>query len=196
MSEAAEDEVRQLVDSAKAGDAEALDELVRRHLPALRAFCRLKSSQAVRDKEACSDLVQTACRQALQNLDKYDWQGPGSFRNWLFAFAMQKIRNRQQFYGAEKRSGQREVKGEFRDLGQAYATMSTPSRVAMGREEIERLEGIMGDMPDDYREIIVQSRIVGLSHAEIAEQMGRSEGAVRVLLSRALARLGTMLERE
>jgi DNA-directed RNA polymerase specialized sigma24 family protein len=34
---------------------------------------------------------------------------------------------------------------------------------------------------------------VGLSRAEIAERMGRSEGAVRVLLHRALAQLSGML---
>ena len=39
----------------------------------------------------------------------------------------------------------------------------------------------------------VQFRLLGLSHAEIAEQMGRSENAVRLLLSRALARLVTLV---
>jgi DNA-directed RNA polymerase specialized sigma24 family protein len=42
--------------------------------------------------------------------------------------------------------------------------------------------------------VISLARIVGLSHAEIAKEMGRSEGAVRTLLSRALARLATLLD--
>lgn len=37
------------------------------------------------------------------------------------------------------------------------------------------------------------AHVVGLSRAEIAERLGKSEGAVRVLLHRALARLADVL---
>ena len=37
-------------------------------------------------------------------------------------------------------------------------------------------------------------RILGRSHAEIAVEMGKSEGAVRTLLSRALVRLSALLD--
>ena len=192
------DPTKRLVEAAKSGDGEALDQLIRRHLPALRAFCRLKSDPRIRAKEAASDLVQTACRQALQHIDDYSWQGPSSFRNWLFSFAMQKINNRRQFYSAERRSTQREASGGFDgDLADAYAaTLSTPSRLAMNREAIEQLESVMDALPADYREVIVLARIVQLPHAEIAEKIGRSEGATRVLLSRALARLATLIDEQ
>ena len=48
-------------------------------------------------------------------------------------------------------------------------------------------------LPEDYREVITLSRVVGLSHGQIASQLGKSEGAVRVLLHRALARLSGLL---
>ena len=44
-------------------------------------------------------------------------------------------------------------------------------------------------LPDEYRQVILLARIVGLSHADLAREMGRSETAVRTLLHRALARL-------
>jgi RNA polymerase sigma factor (sigma-70 family) len=50
-------------------------------------------------------------------------------------------------------------------------------------------------LSDDHREVITLSRIVGLSHAEIAAELGRSEGAVRVLLSRALVAYVDALDR-
>lgn len=190
------DGVRALVDAAKAGDMDALNTLVERHLPALRAFCRLKSDPKLRAREASSDLVQTACRQALQNLDSYEWQGAGSFRNWLFSFAMQKIRNKRQFHDADKRSASHEVHGGFDALRDSYGTLRTPSRVAIAREEIEALERVMDQLPEDYRDVIVLARIVGLGHSEIAARLGRSEGATRVLLSRALARLATLVSNE
>ena len=48
-------------------------------------------------------------------------------------------------------------------------------------------------MPEEYREVITLAHLVGLSRAEIALQMGKSEGAVRVLLHRALARMSAIL---
>ena len=41
--------------------------------------------------------------------------------------------------------------------------------------------------------MIVAARLFGPSHAEIAAEMGRIEGAVRMLLHRALAHLGTRM---
>ena len=44
--------------------------------------------------------------------------------------------------------------------------------------------------------MISLAKIVGLSHAEIATEIGKTEAASRVLLHRALARLGTVLSRK
>ena len=41
-----------------------------------------------------------------------------------------------------------------------------------------------------------QGRIFGMSHAEIAEELGREIGAVRVLLHRALVRLGRLMHED
>ena len=43
-------------------------------------------------------------------------------------------------------------------------------------------------------EVIGASRLLGMSHAELAAKLGKSEGAVRVMLSRALARLADELD--
>jgi len=50
-------------------------------------------------------------------------------------------------------------------------------------------------LPAEYREVIVLARQEELSHAKIGERLGRSEMAVRKLLSRAMARL-VLLTRE
>ena len=58
-----------------------------------------------------------------------------------------------------------------------------------------RVERALAELPEHYREVITLSRVVGLSHKEVAESMGRSEGATRVLLHRALGELADVLER-
>ena len=59
-------------------------------------------------------------------------------------------------------------------------------------EALERLEAAFRQLPDDYREVILLARMVGLSHAEIGRQMERTPQAVRVMLHRALARLARL----
>lgn len=187
---------QQLVVSAQDGDARALGELVERYLPALRAFVRLRSDRVLRAREADSDLVQTACREALAHLAEFRWRSEGSFRAWLFAFALNKIRNRKNHMLALKRDARREVTGTRADaaLESAYATVSTPTQALVAGEGVARIEAAIDQLPEQYREVVILSRFVGLSHAEIAEQLGKNEGAVRVQLSRALARLAALLE--
>ncbi|MCA8975247.1 MAG: hypothetical protein KDC98_11025, partial [Planctomycetes bacterium] len=59
---------RDLVDSASHGDPQAVEELLVRHLPRLRAFVRLRSPFALRARESCSDLVQSVCREVIAKI--------------------------------------------------------------------------------------------------------------------------------
>ena len=58
------------------------------------------------------------------------------------------------------------------------------------------LERVLAALPDEYREVIRLMRVENLPYSEVAERMGRSEVAVRKLLSRALARLVEDLTRD
>ena len=68
-------------------------------------------------------------------------------------------------------------------------------RVALAKEEVLLFEAAFDTLSDEHREVISLSRIVGLSHQEIGEQLGRSEAAARQLLHRALAALAVAIER-
>ena len=68
------------------------------------------------------------------------------------------------------------------------------AREAFAPLELERLEAAFAELPPAWREVIVLVRLSGLSHAEAARRLGRSEASTRTLLSRALARLATRLE--
>jgi RNA polymerase sigma-70 factor (ECF subfamily) len=109
---------------------------------------------------------------------------------------MRKIRNRAAFWRAERRNPAGEAVPLDLDaaLENACRTISSPSEAAGGREFIERFESVFDRLSDDDREVILLSRVVGLTHAEIAQQTGRSEGACRVLLHRALGRLAELLD--
>ena len=73
--------------------------------------------------------------------------------------------------------------------------MFDPCRQAMRHEEIAQLEAAFDELPEDYRQVLTLYRIVGIGLPELARQLGRSEAATKMLLSRAMAKLTTVLSR-
>lgn len=183
---------------ASRGDDGALGSLMARHLPGLRAYVRLRAGRAVRARESDSDLVQSAYREVLQDLEPDASIPETEFRQWLYKAALRKVIDRGRFHGAERRAVAREVdlqRDPDRDgwVG-VYGDVATPSRIMSSKESIERIEAAFDGLDETQREVVLLARVVGLSHAEIAKAMDRTEQATRSLLSRALARLATLLD--
>jgi RNA polymerase sigma-70 factor, ECF subfamily len=184
-----------LYDRAGAGDHAAIEELLVLHIPDLRAFVRLRIDPALRQREAEEDLVQSTCREVLLRASRVAIRSEESFRNWLYGAVLNKVRDRHRYHFAERRSPAHEESTPIGSLAQSYSRLS-PSQAAVSREGIEKIEAAFDELPDEYREVISLSRFARLPSAEIAILMGRSDNAVRQLLRRALARLGTLLARE
>jgi RNA polymerase sigma factor (sigma-70 family) len=205
MSEASEDSF-ELLERMRAGEPEAVEALMGRHLAGLRAYVRVQGGALLRAREESTDLVQSVCREVLTKLDRFQYGSEAGFKHWLYATALRKIRDRYDYYLAAKRdvrlengpaatgsaaSGAAGAPGELADV---YRSVCTPSRAASANEEIARIEEAFDKLPEHYREVIVQARLLGLSRAEIGRQTGRTEGAVSVLLFRASARLAGLLD--
>jgi RNA polymerase sigma-70 factor (ECF subfamily) len=170
--------------------------MLQRNLPRLRAYVRLKSGRLVRARESCSDLVQSICREVLEDMPELDFASEAAFRSWLYEAAHRKINDRARYWGAAKREAVREWPGAEMaeaELARAYGSLLTPSRDAIAREQLERVERALDALPEHYREVILLARILGHSHAEIAVKLSRSESAVRTLLCRAVAELSEAL---
>lgn len=160
---------------------------------------RLRSGPAVRARDSSSDLVQSVCAEVLTERSSFQFRNEAAFRRWLYQAAEHKIVQRARFWGAAKRSVAREARDVPSDSSHCehvldgYASLLTPSRDACAREEINRLERAFDALPRHYRDIITMSRFLGYANADIAERTGRSAGAVRTTLCRALARLSELM---
>lgn len=189
----------ELAQRAAAGDRAAVDALIERHLPELRAFVRLRAGDALRRRESTSDLVQSTCREVLTHLERFQFPDETAFRRWLFVTAQRKIADRADHYAAQKRAAAREERlaseagVQDEQLANCYRRFSSPSRRALVRDEIEQLERAFDALTEEQREIVTLAHVVGLSRAQIAEQVGKSENAVRIVLHRALARLAEIV---
>ena len=202
LKNSAGEESRPLVERATQGDQPAFAELLQKHLPGLRAYLRLEAGQLVRAKESCSDLVQSVCREVLEDLSGFEYRGEAAFRQWLYTAALRKVMDKNRYWQQDKRDAGREAKfeGEARDSDDAgrvlaqYGGFYTPSHDASMKEQLARVERAFDGLPPEYRQVVTLSRIVGLSHQQIAQQLGKTEVATRHLLARAMARLSTVLD--
>lgn len=190
-------EIESLTERAAGGDREALETLLTMYLPSLRAFIRTRLGRVIRERESSSDLAQSVCREVLEQADTFRYASEGAFKRWLFKMALRKLSRRQDFLLAEKRDVLREVASPNKEaqLLEAYRTFSTPSRGAAAAEEIEKIEAALDTLSEEHRSVIVLAHVMGLSRAEIGEELGKSDAAVRMLLHRALAQLAPRLRR-
>lgn len=190
-----------LLRRSTAGDPAALRELVVRNLPGLRAFVRLRMSPLLRARESASDIVQSTCEDVLRELADFDWRGEEAFRGWLYTVVWNKLRNRERDVRAGRRDARREApldesEAVDRQLADCYAAVLTPTEHVIAEERARQLEAAFDELPDHYREVLTLSRIARLSRAEIAAHTGQSEASVRSTLTRALAALSVVLDRQ
>ena len=183
-----------LVSAAKRGDREALDELLRRHLPLVRAFVRLRSDRAFRARESQSDVVQSVCREVLEGLGDFEYRGEAAFRGWLHVVSLNKLRERARYHRADRRDPDQEEAPFADDRVVDYEAFGSPSAIVGQSEQASRIEAAFDELKPEHREVIALARLSGLPAREIGRRMNRSETAVRQLLSRALVRLSALLE--
>lgn len=190
-----------IVQSASAGDEVAIDVLLERHLPGVEAYVRLNAGRVLEARESQADIVQSVCREVLEGMDGVTYRGEAAFRAWLFRVAESKLIDRSRFWQRERRDHRREQRPRTAACGEVgqdrfealRASLPSPSQHAIAREELERLERAFARLSEEHRRVVLMARVVGYSHREIARELERSEAATRMLLHRALARLGELM---
>jgi RNA polymerase sigma-70 factor (ECF subfamily) len=184
-----------LVAAAKRRDEGAVQQLLVRNLPGLEAFVRLRMGPVLRGLMTAPDLVQSVCREVLEDLGGFEFRGEAPFRHWLFVRAENKLREKHRFHHAGKRDRQKEqAMPDSATALPAYQTLCTPSKDLEVREAMRRVEAAFDQLPEDYREAITLHKLCGLSHAEIAQRMGKTEGAARNLVYRGISRLALLVD--
>jgi len=113
-----------------------------------------------------------------ERADARDGEDASTFRIWLFRIARNVI--------AERKRGRRRRPEATLEAAALAADPTDIEGSAIVREEAAAAWRAIGRLPDDRRQAIVLRFVHELPTDEIAEILDRSEGAVRVLLHRAL----------
>lgn len=173
------DRDRSLVEDAKR-DPDRFDALYRRYLARVYSYAYYELG----DHHAAEDATEATFVSALTNLSRFeerarpaDGDGASTFRVWLFQIA------RNEVAGERRRARRRPVE----PIGETLVTDPLDIESdAVRRDEARAAWRAVGRLPGERRQAMVLRFVDELSTAEIAGVLGRSEGAVRVLIHRAL----------
>jgi RNA polymerase sigma-70 factor (ECF subfamily) len=164
---------RLLIEAAKR-DPARFGELYQRCVYQVYAYV----SRRVGTREEAEDITADVFHHALENLKTFEWRG-APFAAWLIRIASHRIIDR--------------WRSTARESGNPVT--EDPQDVRM--DEIEQraaLSELVKRLPEDQRRVVVLRFVEEKSIREIAQELGRSEGAVKQLQFRALEKLRASVE--
>ncbi|MBV9085856.1 MAG: sigma-70 family RNA polymerase sigma factor [Acidobacteriaceae bacterium] len=167
----AESDERLLIEAAQQ-DPGRFAELYESHFFRVYAFV----VRRVRDRTEAEDVTSEVFHHALANIRRFEWRGV-PFAAWLMRIASNIIADRWQQSAREARNAE-------------------PAEKVAPLDEIERqatLFQLVERLPEDQRRVIVMRFAEQKSIKDIAQDLGRSEGAVKQLQFRALEKLRDQL---
>jgi RNA polymerase sigma-70 factor (ECF subfamily) len=197
MRNTVDQKTQHLVALAKDGDESALDRLCTVYGPRVLWLVRLRMGKELRSKLESVDLVQDVFVSALKDLGNFTYENEGDFVRWLARITENRLRDNLDKLHADKRDIRKEVRLNTHKptIEDSFAAAlepidaTTPSVIISKREEFDKLAKAIDKLKPEYREIIVLTKVEGLSYSQIGDKLGRSADAARMLFSRAMAAL-------
>ncbi len=183
--------LRDLIARAQAKDADAFDALVDHFGPRLFGYlARLTGS-----RDQAEDLVQEVFLRVVRKIEGYRHED--LFEAWLFRIATNLVRDR---IRRQKRTPSiASIDGESEGVIDAvsFAGRSdngSPDRAVELREEADRMQAALEQLPDAEREVVMMRHYSQLSFATIAEIMKTPLGTALARSHRGLAKLRALME--
>ena len=135
------------------------------------------------------DLTEQTFLQAYRHFERAQRESRGRpLRPWLIRIAHNLAAN---YY----RDRSRRPQTQLEDASLISAPHDTET-IVQGREELQAVLTGVASLPDDRREALIMRFALGMDNKEIARTLGRSEGATKVLIHRAIKQLEDRLKEE
>ncbi|HBE68174.1 MAG TPA: RNA polymerase factor sigma-70 [Planctomycetaceae bacterium] len=189
----------QLIDQAKAGDTSQLGSLLQSYFNYLTVLANTQLDGRLRQRVSPSDLVQETMLAAHRDFHAFRGSSPQELTGWLRQILIHVLHGTiARHVKAEKRDIRREVSIDQVRVSVDRSAVNlasilpaqnhSPSSPVLEEERAKALADRLAELPSDYRDVIVLRNLNGLSFEEVAEQMDRSSGAVRMLWLRAIGK--------
>jgi RNA polymerase sigma-70 factor (ECF subfamily) len=187
-----------LLEAARRGEAQAIEQLLADCRPALRAFVEARFDPQLAARLDPSDVVQEAQLAVLRRLPEFLERRPMPFHLWVRKTAYERLLNaRRDHLTAARRAVAREMHLPDRSsllLAQALLTSApTPSEQAQAEEFAERVSRAVADLSEADQEILRLRHVDDLPYQEIGCLLEIAAAAARKRYGRALLRLRKVL---
>jgi RNA polymerase sigma-70 factor (ECF subfamily) len=170
---------------SKAETDRAFEQLYRDHLKDVYSY----SYYRIGNHHDAEDLTEQTFLQAYRHFPRARQESDGRpLRPWLIRIAHNLAAN-------YHRDRSRKPQTPLDSIEPPAARHSTEDLVE-GREELRAVIENLQELPDDRREALVMRFALGMDNREIARAMGKSDGATKVLIHRAIKQLQELLEAE
>ena len=171
-----------IIARAQAGDAGAFGELYARYARHILRYLYLR----MQEHEGAQDLTQEVFVRVIKGIGGFEYRGEKSFLGWLYTIASNVLvgqARRRQPISTPLDDGLEVV-----DPHGQEAVYTIFDRVA--------LKDAINQLTADQQQVLVLKFFADMTNQEIAQTLGRSEGAVKALQHRAISALQQILERE
>jgi RNA polymerase sigma-70 factor (ECF subfamily) len=169
--------------AAKAELDRAFEELYRAHLRDVYSY----SYYRVGNHHDAEDITEQTFLQAYRHFERARRESEGRpLRPWLIRIAHNLASNLH-------RDRSRRPEAAL-DAVEPPSHPHDTERVAEGREELRTLMASIETLPEDRREALIMRFALGMSNREIARALGRTDGATKVLIHRAIKQLSENME--
>ena len=160
-------------------------ELYRTHLRDVYSYAYYR----VGNHHDAEDLTEQTFLQAYRHFERAQRESEGRpLRPWLIRIAHNLAAN---YYRDRSRKPQTQLE-DAAVVSEPHAT----AELVEQREEVEEVLAGVANLPDDRREALIMRFALGMDNREIARALGRSEGATKVLIHRAIRQLEEGLKAE
>jgi RNA polymerase sigma-70 factor (ECF subfamily) len=194
---------QELLDHARGGDAQAVEQLLARHREPVRRMIDLRLDPAIVQRLDASDVVQDVLLEASKRLKDYLKNPAMPFHLWIRHIAKDHIIDaHRRHHQAQKRGVNREQplhrpgwvdQSSMELAGQLMDHEKTPASAAIQEELQRRLHAAVEQLDDDDREVILMRHFEQLANQEVAAALGLTEAAASMRYLRAMRRLRDLL---
>ena len=156
----------------------AFTELYKAHLRDVYSYAYYR----VGNHHDAEDLTEQTFLQAYRHFERAQVESDGRpLRPWLIRIAHNLAAN---LYRDRSRRPQTPI-----DDMTVLSAVHTTEDLVEGRDELARIIAGIGQLPDERREALIMRFALGMDNREIARAMGKTDGATKVLLHRAIKQL-------
>lgn len=173
--------IEALVDLAKQGDCEAFGALYDHYIPGVYRFLYARVSNV----SLAEDLTSETFFRALRSISSFSWQGK-NFGAWLTTIARNLLTD-------HYKSGRSRLEVVAHEVPERVDTSPATESLALASISSQDLVDAMDSLAPEQRDCLIMRFFQGLSTAETAAALGRSDGAVKQLQLRAVRNLAKRL---